>query len=664
MRAGPAGGLRLEDLAGPAAGPRSAAAPVAPARAGAGRRRRFEAGVWLSAGWLGLVVVAASFAGELGLPNPARVFVAPPFSGPSLHHLLGTDDLGRDLASRLAYGARVSLVVGVASVGVSVLLGGAAGLAAGYRRGLPLRLADAAATVLLAFPPLVFLLGAVSFLGHTLAVITLAIGLLATPTMFRVVRAETAARSKREHVVAARLLGARGTVVVAREILPDVARPVLTVALLGVAFAILAEGSLAFLGLSVALPIPSWGNMIAEGLPLLARDPWISLLPSGAMFATVLALHTLADRLELARSRPVSALGPSGRQGASRPRSPLGAPRPAATGRPGGETAAGAAEPLLCVSSLSVAFRTPRGVLRALEDVSFEVAAGDTVGVVGESGSGKSVLARALLGLLPANAVVEGSARFRGLELVGAPARTLRAVRGSGIGLVLQDAANSLTPVRRIGSQLVEAQRAHRRVPRRVAARRAVELLGALGLADPKGCARRYPHELSGGMRQRATIAAALLASPELLLADEATTGLDPIVELELMGLLAREQAERSFTLVLVSHDLSLVGRFARSVVVLYAGSVLEAGPVEEVLGRPLVPYTKALLDAALGLGGGSRPLRAIEGAPPDPLEPLSGCPFAPRCPRADEGCARGRPPLRHAKGAHRFACWHPLEGR
>jgi peptide/nickel transport system permease protein len=270
---------------------------------------------WLSLGWLVGLVLAAIGAGFIGLGSPTQVFAGPPFSGPSVSHLLGTDDLGRDMLSRLIYGSRVSLVVGAASISVGVVIGGVAGLIAGYRRGWTFHVTNAVATVVLAFPPLIFLISAVTFFGHKLLTITLAIGFLTTPAIYRVVRAETSARADREYVLAARVIGTKWWQIVTRELIPDVVRPTLTIALLGVALAILAEGSLAFLGLSVALPTPSWGNMIAEGLPYLQSDPSISLFPAAAMFLTILALHVLADRMEPWNTDNLMVVGKSGSEG-------------------------------------------------------------------------------------------------------------------------------------------------------------------------------------------------------------------------------------------------------------------------------------------------------------------------------------------------------------
>lgn len=278
------------------------AAPLTGARRArvAGQRQSLARRVtfWASAAWLTLLALSAAGAGRIGLADPTKVFAGRPFSGPSLGHWLGTDDLGRDLLSRIVYGARVSLVVGLASVSVGVLIGGIGGLVSGYRRGWVFHVTNGVATIVLAFPPLIFLLGTVTFFGHGLLTITLAIGLLSTPALFRVVQAETSVHAQKQYVVAARVVGTKWWDIVLREIVPDVLRPTLTIALLGVALAILAEGALAFLGLSVALPTPSWGNMIAEGLPYLRVDPYIALLPSLAMFLTVLSLHVLADRID------------------------------------------------------------------------------------------------------------------------------------------------------------------------------------------------------------------------------------------------------------------------------------------------------------------------------------------------------------------------------
>lgn len=325
-----------------------------------------------------------------------------------------------------------------------------------------------------------------------------------------------------------------------------------------------------------------------------------------------------------------------------------------------------ASPPLLQVRDLSVGFETDRGELSALDAVTIDVFAGDVVGIVGESGSGKTVLAKAVLGLLPERGVsLHGQILLGDLDLLPLTERELQSVRGDRIGLIFQDPMTSLSPIVRVGRQITESIRIHQKVTRRAAASQAVDLLKALGFADPEKRMRWYPHQLSGGMRQRVMIASSLICEPEILIADEATTGLDPIVELQLMGLLSSQQAARSFTLVIISHDLKLVGQFASTIVVLYAGRVMEMGPARAIMERPRVPYTAGLLAAAPDLNGGGRAvLQPIEGGPPDLVHPPAGCRFAPRCGSAGSRCLVEAPPLREADAdGHRFACWHPVGG-
>jgi len=328
-------------------------------------------------------------------------------------------------------------------------------------------------------------------------------------------------------------------------------------------------------------------------------------------------------------------------------------------------TADRAVEPVLEVHDVSVGFATERGVLSALDGVSIDILAGETVGIVGESGSGKTVLAKAILGLLPARGVsLSGEIRFGDLDLLKVGEETMQSVRGERIGLIFQDPMTSLNPLVRVGRQITESVQIHRKLSRGAARAQATELLKTLGFADPAARMRWYPHQLSGGMRQRVMIASSLICEPEILIADEATTGLDPIVELQLMELLAAQQAARAFTLILISHDLKLVGHFASTIVVLYAGRVMEAGPSKTVTEHPRVPYTAGLLAAAPDLGSDSQvTLRPIEGAPPDLVDAPPGCRFAPRCASVGPRCLTEQPPLRQTTTrGHFFACWNPAE--
>jgi peptide/nickel transport system ATP-binding protein len=327
--------------------------------------------------------------------------------------------------------------------------------------------------------------------------------------------------------------------------------------------------------------------------------------------------------------------------------------------------------PVLEVDDLRVRLRTPRGPAQGVNGLSYSVGAGQTVAVVGESGSGKSVSVLALLGLLPARvATVSGRALLQGEDLLGMPRERLRQVRGPGVGIVFQDPMTSLNPVLTVGRQLREAIRAHDDVPAQAAQRRAVELLGEVGLPDPARAADSYPHQLSGGMRQRVMIAIALANSPALLIADEATTALDVTVQAQIIDLVERLQAERGTGVIWITHDLGVVAGIADRVLVMYGGRCVEDGTVDDVLERPAHPYTRGLLgalpDLALerGADGEIPDLATVPGTPPAPTELPPGCVFWPRCPvRADPRCETEQPPLAVVgPGAgglpHRAATW------
>jgi oligopeptide/dipeptide ABC transporter ATP-binding protein len=316
-------------------------------------------------------------------------------------------------------------------------------------------------------------------------------------------------------------------------------------------------------------------------------------------------------------------------------------------------------EALLSVRDLRVGFVTEGGRLQAADRVSFDLARGEVLAIVGESGSGKSVTAQTLIGLTrSANSRIKGSVRLGGEELIDASEAKLRDVRGERIAMVFQDPMTSFNPVYRIGGQIVEAIRAHRdNVGKDEARERAVELLDSVGIPDAARRLDDYPHEFSGGMRQRAMIAMALSLDPEVLIADEPTTALDVTVQAGILRLLDRLRRENDLSVVLITHDLGVMSAIADRVSIFYAGKVVEAGSREDVLRTPRHPYTRALLDALPHPEAGEdKPLVAIAGAPPNPGAVPAGCAFHPRCSYAQEACRHETPPL-VAKGDRRLAC-------
>lgn len=315
--------------------------------------------------------------------------------------------------------------------------------------------------------------------------------------------------------------------------------------------------------------------------------------------------------------------------------------------------------PLVDVRNLKVQFRSEQGLLRAVDGVSFSIDANQVVGVVGESGSGKSVMLLSILGLLnDPNLVIEGSVRYKGQELLGLSNRQLRAIRGNEIAMIFQDPMTALTPVYSVGWQIAEQLRAHKRISARSARRRTIELLHEVGIPSPETVAKRYPHQLSGGMRQRVVIAMALSCEPSLLLADEPTTALDVSIQAQILDLLRSLRRNHASSIVIVTHDLGVAAQFAESLFVMYAGTVVERGSTRTLLTSPKHPYTQGLLASIPPLDGQiHQRLDSIPGNPPLITDLPTGCLFAPRCKFCFEACARKRPSLID-DGDHSVACY------
>jgi oligopeptide/dipeptide ABC transporter ATP-binding protein len=320
---------------------------------------------------------------------------------------------------------------------------------------------------------------------------------------------------------------------------------------------------------------------------------------------------------------------------------------------------------LLEVEELSTVFHTDAGDVRAVERVSLTVQRGTTVAIVGESGSGKTVLSRSIMGLLPGRGVERtGSVRYEGRELLGAAPAELRSIWGAELAMVFQDPMTSLNPVVRIGRQITESMIHHLHISRSEARARAVVLLDSVRIPDAERRMREYPHQLSGGMRQRVAIAIALACGPHLLIADEPTTALDVTVQSQILDVLAQQQRERFMGMILVTHDLGVVAGRADEILVMYAGQLVERAPTRSLFGNVKMPYTEALLRSIPRIDDlPHRRLQAIAGRPPSPIDPPSGCRFAARCPYVRDKCRAEAPPLfEAAEPGHQYRCWFPVE--
>jgi oligopeptide transport system ATP-binding protein len=315
-------------------------------------------------------------------------------------------------------------------------------------------------------------------------------------------------------------------------------------------------------------------------------------------------------------------------------------------------------EAYLSVSNLVVKFPSEDGVVNAVEGVSFSVTRGKTLAVVGESGSGKSVTALAIMGLVNRkSATVTGEVWLDGEELIEKPDSAIRKLRGNKMAMIFQDPMSSLHPFYRVGTQLTEAARIHRKLSKKAAKEEAIEMLSRVGIPAPRRRVDDYPHQLSGGMRQRVMIAMALINSPALLIADEPTTALDVTVQAQIMGLLDELQEQTGMGLILITHDLGVVAQVADRIAVMYAGKIVETANIDELYRRPAHPYTEGLIASIPRLDQKGKQLEPIGGAPPNLKRIPSGCSFHPRCPRARERCSADVPPLYDVGGGRRSAC-------
>jgi peptide/nickel transport system permease protein len=606
-----------------------------------------------------LVLFVAVFAGVVAPHDPLaqnldNTLAPPMWAGGDRDYPFGTDALGRDVASRIAYGARTSLQISVAAALIGAVLGLITGAIAGFFRGWVdvalMRLGD----IQLAFP---FILLAIAVLGvipeRKPIHLVLVLGIPGWIVYARVVRSRILAEREKDYVLAARSIGASRLRILIRYVLPSTWQVVPVIALLDLGFLIISESTLSFFGLGITPPTPSWGSILAEGRQYMVVAPWLAVLPGIAITVTVLSMNLTADGL-------ASVLDPKLARGTFR-RQVLRSPEPR------GDVEA-AEPPLLRVRDLAVDFPFDDRVVHAVRGVSFDVARGQTLGIVGESGSGKSVTALSIVQLLDApGRVVRGSIAFDGQDVVRMRDRELTALRGKRIGMIFQNPSSSLNPVLTIGYQMGETLGKQLGLSRSAARRRAVEVLAGVGIGDPERVLDRYPFQLSGGMNQRVMIAMALACEPDLLIADEPTTALDVTTQAQILEQLVESTRRSQTSLVLITHDIALVGEYADTVLVMYAGRVAEYGPVAAVVAEPRHPYTQALLNA---LPDVDRPpsarLEAIPGEPPDPSDPPLGCAFAPRCPHATEVPHEIDPQLYAVGDDRRVAChlWAPERSR
>ncbi|MBV0911205.1 dipeptide/oligopeptide/nickel ABC transporter permease/ATP-binding protein [Anianabacter salinae] len=572
----------------------------------------------------------------------------PPFSEGAL---LGTDHLGRDLLSRLLWGTRLSLAVGFAAAIVAATLGAAIGIIAGFYGGRTDNVIMRGVDMLMAFPYILLALAIVAALGPGLFNALIAVAAVNVPFFARNIRGITVGIAHKEFVDAARLSGMSNARIILTEILPNVI-PVIVIAMsTTIGWMILETAGLSFLGLGSQPPVADLGSMLGEARSALITNPHTSVVPGVMILIIVMSINLLGDGIR-------DALDPRLKSGAlSRP---MAATRVDRQGAVPAATGAG----LLEVRGLETQFHVKDRVYRAVGGVDLAVKPGECLGIIGESGSGKSVTALSVMGLVasPPGIVTGGAAYYDGDDLIGAPYARLRAMRGRNVAYIFQDPQATLHPLYRVGDQLIEAMQVHQPVSNSAARAKALALLRDVRIPNAEQRLSDYPHEMSGGMRQRVGIAMALANDPEVIIADEPTTALDVTVQAQVLSLLDDLRRSRGLAIVFITHDFGVVAQLCDRVAVMYAGRIVEEGTTREILEMPRHPYTARLMACVPELGQGKRKLASIPGLPPvvDRLPP--GCAFADRCPKAQPVCREGDIPL-DGEGMRRVRCLFPETG-
>ena len=594
------------------------------------------------------MVIIALITPWLPLPDPNATQPSDRLISPfTAGHWLGTDQLGRDILSRLLWGTRVSLVVGIAATLVAAFVGSTIGIMAGYFGKRVDSMLMRGIDMMMAFPYILLALAIVAVLGPGLLNALYAIAIVNIPFFARNVRGVAVTLRNREFVDAARLSGKNHFLILVTEILPNVLPVIVITMSTTVGWMILETAGLSFLGLGAQPPQADLGSMLGEGRRLISTAPFVSTVPGVMIFILVMSINLLGDGIR-------DALDPRLKAGALR--------RPAARTRTSAEARQAVQykqKGVLDVRSLRTEFHLDNQVHRAVNGPTFSIEAGECLGIIGESGSGKSVTAMSLLGLVasPPGMIMGGQVNYRDTNLLGISDNDLRRYRGGELAYIFQDPLSTLHPLFTVGDQLVEAMRAHYAISYTDAWKKAVALLEEVRIPNATKRAHSYPHQLSGGMRQRVSIAMALANEPKLIIADEPTTALDVTVQAQILALLNRLRDDKGASLMFITHDFGVVRQVCHRAAVMYAGEIVEIGPVEEILAQPAHPYTRRLISCVPDVGRKTDKLEEIPGLPPQVNNLPEGCKFADRCDLVTDQCRQAPIELETLNEQHQARC-------
>lgn len=607
----------------------------------------------------GLVILAAILL--LAIVTPILPLASPDETAPANRLIrpfqdgtvLGTDHLGRDLLSRLLWGTQVSIGVGLSATLVAAFFGSLIGLVAGYAGGRTDNILMRGIDMVMAFPYILLALAIVAVLGPGLMNALYAIAVVNIPFFARNIRGVTLGLARREFIDAARLSGKGNIRILLTEVLPNVMPTIVITMSTTIGWMILETAGLSFLGLGAQPPQADLGSMLGEGRKLLFTAPHVSIIPGLMIFLLVMSINLMGDGVR-------DVLDPRLKSGAlSRP---AAATEVARKDKPAEAKAAEGAA--MDVKDLRTEFHVGQDIYKAVGGVSFDLRPGECLGLVGESGSGKSVTAMSLMGLVPTppGKITGGQVLYGNEDLLDVGVDRLQQLRGGKVAYVFQDPLSTLHPLFTVGDQIAEAIRAHQPLSYHQAWDKAVELLNLVRIPSPGERAKCYPHQLSGGMRQRIGIAMALANNAEILVADEPTTALDVTVQAQVLKLLRELQKDTGAALLFITHDFGVVSEICDRVAVMYAGRIVEMGNTDDVLERPAHPYTRKLIECVPVMGKSDKRLDAIPGLPPVVNRLPEGCAFADRCPFSQEQCSVGDIELSPLGDKRAVRCLRPLE--
>jgi len=584
---------------------------------------------------------------EPNITNTADRFMVP-FEG---GHILGTDHLGRDLLSRLLWGTQLSLAVGFAAAFIAATFGSILGAIAGFygqkTDNIIMRFID----MLMAFPYILLALAIVAALGPGLFNALIAVALVNIPFFARNIRGVTVTLANKEFIEAARLSGMSNLRILIVEIFPNLLPMIVIAMSTTVGWMILETAGLSFLGLGSQPPQADLGSMLGEARSALITNPHTSFVPGIMIFCIVIGINLFGDGVR-------DALDPRLKKGS------LIRPLPQ-TIYEEGETQPTPSTKLLSVQNLSTQFHVNQDVYQSSNDVSFEIQEGECLGLIGESGSGKSVTALSVTSLVasPPGVIKKGSVNYKNENLLALPYEKLRSIRGNKISYIFQDPLTTLHPLHTIGDQLLEALQAHdSKLSASESISKSKDLLKSVQIPNPDNVWDVYPHQLSGGMRQRVCIAMALINNPELIIADEPTTALDVTVQAQILNILNSLRKERKLSILFISHDFGVISQLCDRVIVMYAGSIVEEGPVKNIMQQAAHPYTSELIKCVPQLGNMEHALHSIPGNPPSLNQLPEGCAFANRCQYKQDQCLKGSVPV-SSKDNRSYKCFYPVGG-